>query len=163
MAERTIKFRLFNYWEETGEKDVAGNPVLVARLVSFGETVDIPRDEDVKRGEKLGAFFSAEDAKAIKAGTYSGPQAALLSGRPQASGEAQVQDLGEIDVASASAEEIAEFINENRLNVQETLDLAGDDPDLAEKVLDAEGLATDSDPRVGVERGLEAIMARASQ
>lgn len=166
MAKKTIKMRLYTYWEESGNNDVGGNPILTARMAHFGETVDIPRKADVERGEKLDAFFSDKDAKAIEDGTYNGGFAALLreQGVPVSPlGEVSVTPVEDIDVGASSAEDIAEYIKAHNLNVPDTVALAGDSPEHAEKVLDAEVQATDSDPRKGVEAGLERIMSNASQ
>ncbi len=169
--EKRIKFRLFYWFEETGDKDAAGNPILRERTGTFGQVVDIPRDVDVERGEALGAFFSDEESKGIEDGSYRGPaydqlrtNAGLPTG-PTGEGTVQPTDSEVPDIADMDSAEIAEIISSGgeggkALNVNETIALARDDKDLAEKVLDAEVIASESDPRVGVEKGLEAIMSR---
>lgn len=164
--KKIIAFRFFDWSDPDpdGRKDVAGNPVRLVRHASFGEEVEIP-DDQIARGEELGAFFSDEDAEAIRAGTYSGPVAHLLPGQrriPQAA-EGDVIALGDLDVANADAAEIAAYIQEHKLTVGDTVALAGDDKDLAEKILDAEEIATQGSPRAGVEKGIEAVMSRANQ
>lgn len=161
--EKRIKYRLFNYYEERG-KDLAGNPVLVEKTAAFGELADIPREEDIERGERLGAFFSDEENSAIEDGSYRGPSYDQL--RTNAGTTEGAQTAESHDITSMSDEQIAEIIASGNggkgLSVAETVALAGDDKDLAEKVLDAEIIASQSDPRKGVEKGLEAIISRAN-
>lgn len=180
--EKMIKFRLFHYYEEskTAHDPVTGNPVLVERFASFGQTVDIPRQQDVDRGEALGAFFSDDEVKAIESGAYRGPSYDSLRSNATAalplgpgagvSGTDEVND-GELptpeQVKEMDSEEVAEVIQGSRtdgkkLNIDQTLALAGTDPDAAEKVLDAENLATENDPRDGVVKALERIMSDAT-
>jgi hypothetical protein len=163
MAEKMIKYRLFTYFEET--ENLAGDVKLRERQASFGEVVEIESEEDLERGERLGAFFTDEEREAIEDGSYTGPEADLLrrSAMLVSPDAALVEgDEGEtIDVSEASADEIAEYIQANKLNVSQTVALAGDDADLAEKVLDAEGIVAannSADPRKGVDEGLQAVI-----
>lgn len=68
------------------------------------------------------------------------------------------KEITELDVDDASVEEIREFIRDNRLNVEDTVDLAYEDPDLARKVLEAE--QGDKD-RVAVGTALDKIIKSA--
>lgn len=187
--EKQIKFRLFHYYEEREDG------VLVERHAEMGQVVDIPRKEDVERGDRLGAFYSDEERKAIADGSFDGSGAPFLRDRgligPQdrspefpggrmESGEVDAAVTGDgefgrtaeagaggsgqpsADIDGKSAEEIAELINSQKLTVQQTVDLAGGDPDLAEVVLDAESLATNNEPRKGVQDALESMIARAT-
>jgi hypothetical protein len=169
MAEKMIRYRLFTYYEET---DVLGQTVLSERHASFGEVVDVPRKEDIARGEQLDVFFSDEEREQIENGTFTGPEAELLAQPPMVEAftdeEAAAtrvvmtpapagEETATIDVGSADAAEIAEHIVNNKLNVDATVALAAGDKELAEKVYDAEVIASDSDPRKGVTEGLDAI------
>jgi hypothetical protein len=78
-------------------------------------------------------------------------------------GESESEGGPAIDVGSASDEEIADHIEKNNLNVPETIALAGGRKDYAEKVLDAEGLASNNDPRKGVLTALERLMTEGEE
>lgn len=181
MAEKMIKHLLFSYGSEIdnpmyveGEEGVPSR-VVVEGLASIGSTVDITRQYDLVRGEEYDAFFTDEEKAAIDEGTYDGPLLPALQAHGYLGGQSAYQGQSieqieamsggggaPIDVASSSAEEIAEFISTNKPNVSETVALAQNDPDLAEKVLDAEVIATESDPRTGVENALEKVMSSSS-
>lgn len=179
--EKLIKFRLFHYYEDSPNAfDHQGNPVLVERMASFGQVVDIPREEDIKRGENLGAFFTDEELQAFKDGELRGPTYESLRSNAVAqltlgdgagvSGSDEVNE-GQLpsaeEVAGMDSEEVAEIIQGSRtdgkaLTVDQTVKLAGKDPDAAEVVLDAEGIASEGDPRAGVEKALEKIISDAT-
>jgi hypothetical protein len=169
--EKMIKVALFTYGEVEdnplyldGEQ---GQPKTIVRegLGRLGEVVDVKREYDLERGERLGAFYSDDDRKAIESGTYTGIDAPALNvarlAKAQAAAQAELVEgegtEGAIDVATASSEEIAEHIKSNKLNVQQTVDLVGESPDVdtVNKVLDAEGIASENDPRTGVTDALE--------
>ena len=170
--EKRIKYRLFHYYEPTGQKDAAGNDLLVEKNAAFGQLADISREEDIERGEKLGAFFSDEESAAIEDGTYRGPaydQLRSNAGSPaEGSEQGQLGAGGDVpDITGMDSADVAEIIQTGgegggSLNVNETVALAKNDKDLAELVLDAEIIASESDPRKGVEKGLEAIISRAN-
>lgn len=175
--KRRIKFRLFHYYEE---RTTLGQLTLVEKQAFFGEVVEIPREEDIARGEELGAFYTAEEEKQIKAGTYRGPDWETLAAGPmtpaftpeeeaaragvgmEASEEGKTEEIagnGEFDAATASSEEVAEHIKANSLTVPETVALAGGNPDLAEKIIEAENMASENDPRAGVVGAMEKLSA----
>ena len=177
MAKKKIKFRLFHYYTE---KAVAGQPapVLIEQNAFFGEEVEIPREEDLQRGEELGAFFTDKEMKQLKEGTFEGPELERLHepilNPPFTEAEAEARGIpsaakpsagarSSIDARSASSDELAEYIAENKLNAQETIALAQDDPELAEKLLDAEAevaASNDADTRKTVDDGLQKIIDR---
>lgn len=164
MAEKMIKHRLFTWFEEVPSKVVKGEMGLVERIAHHGEVVDITNDEYLARGEELDSFYSDADRKAIEDGTYRGFDAEAVY-RMRA-GQRPVNPIEPADgegpqIQSLDAEELAEYIKENNLNVDATVALVGNDPTLEdiEKVLDAESIATDNDPRKGVTHALEAKMA----
>ena len=166
--EKIIKIRLFTWFENV---DSAVDPSVkdrVERISHMGERVEINDDWSLQRGEDLDAFFSDEEAQKIVDGTYKGPLADLLANQAT-HGTGQTPPLvtaaeGEHgDAAGMSSEEMADYIKENKLNVSETVALAGDDEDSINKVLDAENIATNNDPRKGVVDHLEAKLAAAVQ
>jgi len=166
--EKIIKIRLFTWFENVDSPVEPGTQTRVERINSMGERVEINDDWSLQRGEELDAFFSDEDAQAIVDGTYTGQYADLLANQAT-HGTGQTPPLvtaaeGEHgDAAGMSTEEMADYIKENKLNVSETVALAGDDVDGINKVLDAENMATNNDPRKGVVDHLEAKLAAASQ
>lgn len=171
--EKTIKHRLYTWFETVPDaNDPSGETnVRQERIAHLGQTIDITDEVSLRRGEELGAFFSDEEAAAIANGTYQGSVADAVyrarSGvRAAQVGEQEQLPAGEgIDVHEASSEELGDYIKENRLNVQATKDLIPDnaDVDLLEKFYDAEGLATDNEPRKGVSDYIDARLAAASQ
>lgn len=68
-----------------------------------------------------------------------------------------VGDAVSIDVAEAGPGQIADHIRDEKLNASDTVALAGDDPALAAKVLEAEQLAHGGDARSTVVGPLEKI------
>lgn len=80
--------------------------------------------------------------------------ASVTAGQPQQVGEEP--DVG-FDAASASVEQIADYIESENLTAPETVALAQDDPALADKVLAAEKSARGGDQRATVVSGLEKI------
>lgn len=168
MAERIVKFRLITYFDEVDNQAMPGNKTLVERIANFGEKVDISREVDLAKLESLGALYTEEQTEQIEAGTYRGRDSALLAGaragiRP-ASVIEDLEDEGP-QVDELSAEELGAFIREQDLNVDQTLALVGDNPtaDRVNKVIDAENIATDNQPRVTLLDPLEKLLAEVSQ
>jgi hypothetical protein len=164
--EVIIKDRLFTWFEETDSLVQPGTTVLTERIAHHGEKVDITNPVYVERGKLLGSFYTDDEAAAIEAGTYRGQDAEILYNRragirPQSQIE-PVEGEG-FQVGAMSAEELGDYIRENKLTVDQTVALAGDDLESIEKVLDAENIATDNAPRRGVEDRLEAKMTAVTQ
>jgi hypothetical protein len=156
LAEKLIKVRLFTWFEEV-DSPVHGQAVLTERIAHQGQVVDITNPAYVKRGEELDAFYTDAERKQIDAGTYAGPEAdtiyrVMAGERPAQLGEETVAGEGSLDVSSASDQEIADYIVENRLSIDKTLSLIPEDADLEtlEKFYDAEAIASDNQPRKGV-------------
>lgn len=209
MAEKTIKHLLFSYFEEQDSPFVVDQKVLVERNARLGQKVDIPREQDVRRGEELDAFYTDDELQQIEEGTYRGPDVVLVRARmerariiqdiegegpqpadeepetngqpglppggsggesggepgtvPPATGQPVAGTPSADQVRSMSDEDLAQLITERRLGVTATIALAHNDPELAEKVLDAENLVANersTDPRSGVVRALEAQSAQ---
>jgi hypothetical protein len=165
-----IKHRLFTWFENGDSPAMPGETVRLERINYFGDDVEITDDQSYERGKKLNAFFSDEDAKAIREGTYSGPEVANLQvakGLTQRPTVVTPLDDEGPQIGSVSAQELGEYINEHKLNVDETVALAPEgDVDGIEKVYDAENHAAqlrDNDPRKGVTDKLDAMLAAASE
>jgi hypothetical protein len=175
--EKMIKALLFSYGDEQPNPlaGTQGQPDTVVRegLARLGQVVDVTRPYDLERGERLGAFFSDEDRKAVEEGTYKGVDAPAVATARLAEAQAIIQDTTDDstpaesrDISGMSAEEVADLIKPEEgkpLNVDETVALADpSDVDSINKVLDAENIASENDPRTGVVKSLEAKLAAAT-
>lgn len=144
---RIVRDLLFSYM--TQRKDPAGQTVL--------EPVNVPRGTELtleqmglmaqEMGERNHSFYTDDEREILEGG--GNPEGGTLPA------EGGVTDMGEY--------ELAEYIGGSNpsgkpLNVDDTIALAGDDKDLAHRILQAENVATDGDPRKGVEVGLTAII-----
>lgn len=65
-----------------------------------------------------------------------------------------------LDVRTASVDDLARWIEQEKPNVNDTVQASGGEADLAKKLLEAESQATDGDPRRGVLEGLTAVISR---
>jgi hypothetical protein len=144
---RIVRDLMFSYTAEY--KDPAGASVL--------EPVDVMRGTELgvdemgllalEKGERHHSFYTDAERKTLESGGDPSKPASLS--------EESVSEMGEF--------ELSEYIGGNNptgkaLNVDETVALAGTDKDLAHRLLQAENVATDGDPRKGVEAGLTAII-----
>ena len=108
--------------------------VLSVRHALRGDTVDIPRDEDVERGERTGTFVPDEveqESPAVEA------------------------DAG-LDFSSHDA--LVGWIKKDHPNVNTVVEAADEDPEKAQMLLAAEETATGGQPRKGVSSGLNLII-----
>lgn len=78
----------------------------------------------------------------------------------EATGEEVSEDEELLDVNSASADDLAEWIRNDRPTVNDVVQASGGEPDVAQKLLEAETQATDGEPRKGVLEGLSAVISR---
>ena len=166
MTEVMIKHLLVTWFRNEPSAIDPEQTVRLEKINRIGDVVDIDDDASYQRLEELGSFFTDEEREKIEAGTYNGAGAAQVYaalGQTNIAPEVLIEDAeGEgRQVDNLSSEELAEYIKSNRLTVEETVALAGDDADSINKVLDAENIATDNDPRKGVETALEAKLAAA--
>jgi hypothetical protein len=76
------------------------------------------------------------------------------------SGEEIIEEEELLDVNTASVEELADWIKTERPTVNDVVQASGGDPDVAQKLLEAESQATDGEPRKGVLEGLSAVISR---
>lgn len=76
--------------------------------------------------------------------------------------EDQAQQLEEeiLDPVTASVDDLARWIEQEKPTVQDVVSASGGEPDVARKLLEAEAQATDQDPRKGVLEGLSAVISR---
>lgn len=143
MAEETheveIRVGQFVYYRDVPDHRNPGKTILKADVARRGETVTV-NQRDYEKGMRLGAFVGSVE-------------------ETEQSGEPEAPDG--FSASEAGLDEIAAHIEENKLNVADTVALAGDDPDVAERVLEAERqVATDNDaePRQGVVDGLSKVI-----
>lgn len=146
--DRIVKNLGFLY--EVATEDAAGNRVITGKEARHGETVTLEQMGLLgqMKGESSGAFYTTAERERLEAGENPDDTAASGAGG---------------DVSSMGEYELAEYIKGSNpegsaLTVQQTVDLAGTDKDLAHRVLQAENIATDGEPRKGVEAGLTAII-----
>jgi hypothetical protein len=165
MTEVIVKARLITWFRNEQSAVNPDETVRMEKINHIGEKVDIDDEVSFQRLTDLDAIFTPEESEAVEEGTYTGPgAAAVYAARGETVAPEPLIEPAEGEgrqVDNLSAEELAEHIKSNRLTVEETVALAGDDADSINKVLDAENIATDNDPRKGVEVALEAKLAAA--
>jgi hypothetical protein len=92
-------------------------------------------------------------------GSTPGQATAVVVNIPPAKGTIDDDDTIELG-PDTPTEELAAWIREDRPTVNEVIELAGDDPQLASRLLEAENQATDNTPRKGVLEGLQTVAER---
>jgi hypothetical protein len=145
MATRTIRTAQFMYYIPTGRtrrrRDGVEEDILSVRHALRGDTVDIPRDEDIARGERAGTFVPDEVE-----------QASPVETQEEATG---------LDFSSHDA--LVGWIKSEQPTVHTVVDAADDDPDKAQMLLAAEEEATGGQPRKGVVTALNRIVHEAEE
>jgi hypothetical protein len=118
---------------------------LSRRIAMHGDIVDIPRDEDVSRGEELGAFTDDEDLEVPD-------DAAEDADAANAEEAAGTPDI------NANHDELVNWIQKSKPNEDAMVNAAQGDPAMAQALMDAEDEASGSQPRKGVINRLQAIV-----
>lgn len=131
-TEVTIKILAFPYYEDYTDP-VTGKTAKRELLASRGDTVELS-DVDLERAKRFDAIQTDADREV-----------------------AESSDA--FSVETASVEELGNWITNEKPTVDTVVDAAGDDPELAQRLLDAENLSTGQEPRVGVEEGLGKVIA----
>jgi hypothetical protein len=154
--EVTIKHGLFWYHApELAIVDGEEKEVLIEKLAFNGQTVTLTRQSDMDRGDQHGAFYSEDELKKLNLG-------ALSTAAPEVEAEDDsVPDLDDLD-----DEDIVEWImgvgmfdGKKKPTADQVVAAVGDDPDLAQRTLDAETQARgDQGPRKSVESRLQAVI-----
>lgn len=77
----------------------------------------------------------------------------------------QVEELLEteteyLDVADATVEDLTRWIQETNPTVQDVVNASENEPEYAQKLLEAEANAHDGEPRIGVQKGLMVVVSR---
>lgn len=141
MSTQTIRVAQFMYYVETGRVRTLKNgdeqEILSVRHALRGDTVDIPREEDVERGERAGAFV------AVVEDTESGPD-----------------EMEEVDSGPdfSSHDTLVEWFEEERPTAREVVAAAEGNADKADMLLDAEETSTGGHSRKAVVTGLNKII-----
>lgn len=143
---KTIRAAQFMFFVPTGEsrlnrKTGEEEEVLSVRHAFYGDTVEIPRSEDIEPGEAAGAFEPDEVE--------------------QESPVAEEAATGGPDFNSH--DNMVWWIKHDKPTAAEVVDAAGDDPVKAEALLAAEQEATGGQPRKAVIRGLNEILTDAEE
>lgn len=133
MNKVKIRIGQHSYFKEVPDPLRPDETIKVIAVANMGDEIEVD-DAELERGSKLEAFVGSV---------------------PEAEEEAAA-----FDVATAGVDEIVEYLREKKPTAKETVALAGGDPDIAQRVLDAElALASDEggDPRKSVVDPLEKI------
>jgi hypothetical protein len=154
---------------EPAQDIVDGKPTTRVRTARRGDAIDLSPDEE-KRLDAAGALLlngsKPEDAQALADARIDAYRGARGDAEAQQRHLARVQSgqssggtpAREFDVDGATVQELAEWIRSEKPNVDDTVGLADNDPVLAEKVLEAEQVATSGSPRSGVESRLAKLI-----
>ena len=147
--ERVVRDLSFSYLVAT--KDAAGNDVLTPQDASRDTTVTVDQIGLValEKGEKYHSFYTSEELARIRAG-------GRADAAPGSTGTATISELGEFELSEWLAGE-AEG-QTKAPTVDQVLETVGDDKDLAHRMLQAENIRADGDPRKGLEAGLTRII-----
>lgn len=148
---RVIRDLQFSYLSVSGF-NADGSPIL--------QPVDVRQNTEVKiedigqialeKGERNHSFFTDKELERLNRG---GSPAAPVSGA------SNVSELG--------PHELAEWLKTGKdgsaFTIDEVLEEVGSDKDLAQRMLEAENIATDGDARAGLHKGLTVIIERENQ
>jgi hypothetical protein len=141
MAQKTesrkIKHLAFAYLVEQPHPYEPDKTVFVERLARRGDTVEL-LPYDVAKGERFGSFYTEEEEQAV---------------------EEQEVALNDLDTEELSdwLNSDGEFEGDQKPTVNQVLNAAKGNPDLATRLVEAENLATDGDPRSSLIEGLAKI------
>lgn len=138
MHEVEIRIAGFTYHKDIPNPSDPSSDVRIADFATRGQTVEV-NDEDYAKGQEIHAFVTDED---------------------RAEAEAEAEAAPETDVSGMDEDQLQNWLEDDSPTVSETVEAAGDDPALAERILEAENAVTDGDPRQGVVDGLEKIIER---
>jgi hypothetical protein len=148
----TRVIRALRFLYTVGVEDASGNVQVHAVEAFMGEEVTLEQIGLLSqmKGEESHAFYTTEERARIESG--GNPDVPMLTAGSNAD-----------DVSALGEYELSEYIkganpDGKELTVNETVALAGNDKDLAHRLLQAENIATDGEPRKGVEAGLTAII-----
>jgi len=137
-----VKVRAF-IWHDVQQNPYNPDQKILIPRVSVRDEELNPEDlspYDRERAERHGVFY--KEGEQTREGTTVGEDGEVV--------EKSVDDM--------SVEELATWIKEDEPTIDDLLELASDDPDQAQKILDAENMATSNDPRKGLVTGLTKVI-----
>jgi hypothetical protein len=141
-------------YDELGDDELAAQAALRSIPVrSSGADADKPLREDYINAL---VTYDAGAGDAVGVGTQPGGIVSQGAAGPQRLPDEVVAPAPADDPAGLTAPQIREQIDSEGLTIPQTVDLAQDDPAMAQRVLEAERLS--GDPRAGVEKGLQKII-----
>jgi hypothetical protein len=144
---RTVKVLAFTYAKvHDNPYDPDGPKIVENTVAQRGDELvwDDLTDYDKNRADKFDVFYTDEEAQRLQPdGTLAEPE--------DMSSETIV--LGE----NSTVEELADWIREDQPTIDEVVELAGDNPALAQKLIQAESAATGGDPRRTLVTRLEKV------
>jgi len=142
-----IRIAQFQYHEETGETKTHKRtgeemPVLATRFARNGQTVDITRDEDLERGDRLGAFEDeVSDAEQVD--------------EQVSEDEPEPEEV--VEEVSWRHDDLVTWIRDDKPTASEVVSAAEGNPEYAKKLMAAEEEASGSQPRKSVMDPLKKI------
>lgn len=137
--EVTIKIRAFPYYTDA-EDPVTGRAVRQEHIATRGDKVELS-DVDYDRAKKFDAFYTEEQLAEL------------------ASAETPpVTDADGFNLESADVEQTAEWLKTEKPTVDEVVERVNEDYQVAQKVLDAEKLATGNQSRSTLVERLQAVI-----
>jgi hypothetical protein len=148
-TRKKIKHAQFSYYVPTTSTDMKTGKTrdrLSRRIARAGDWIQIPREEDVQAGEESGAFFTDEELNPVVADEDT-----------ESSSNGGVSDDDIADASAPSHDELVAWIRDERPNSATVVERAGDDPEMAQALIDAENEASGGDPRKSVVEPLERI------
>jgi hypothetical protein len=147
---RVVKALMFPYMVIAPNPSIVGQEILVEKVASRGDIVTIDQIGSIylAKGERpdVQAFYTTAELEQLKG-------AGSTAANPTATAEGIPDNFNEL-----SAQEMSEVIADNKPTVNELLAAVGNDSDAAARLLDAENIATDNDPRRSLEAGVARIV-----
>lgn len=146
---RVIRDLMFGYTVQLN--DPAGNTILSAADAARGDEVSIVQIGilNLKKGEDNHSFYTTRELELLR-----NPAAAAAAG-PTVTAD-NLSEQGEYELAEWLKTVDPETGKEP--TIDQVLEAVGDDKELAHRMLQAENVATDGDPRKGLEAGLTRII-----
>lgn len=139
--EVTLKIRAFPYYVD-GDDPVTGRPIRQELIARRGDTVTL-NDVDYERAVRFDAIVTDAD-KGPSPGQDISPADQL--------------ETGQLSFHDATEADVAAWISQEKPSVDRVVEEANNDPALAQKLLDAENLATGQQPRSTLEKELKGII-----
>jgi len=142
---RVVRHLLFGYTVATPLPDGSGEALQAADAYRGQEvTIDQIGLINLAKGEKDHAFYTTAELERIR--------------NPNAASSAPSTGVTVDNLSEQGEYELAEWLETEKPTIDEVLQAVGDDKELAHRMLQAENIATDGDPRRGLEAGLTRII-----